>query len=183
MYYMIGNKKQNNYRGFTVIEMMVAITVFAVVVVIALGSFLAVLSANAKNIGVKSIHQDARYIMDQIAHDVRSGTIDYANHDDKFSTLHVLLRDGSRVKYHFVNLGSEYDARSVYYTDSKGNSFKMNSDKVDVVDMKFVVYPNSSSELAIEQPRVTIIGSFQAKNNSKSRLKIQTSVVSRQYIK
>ncbi len=183
MFYMIGNKKQNNKRGFTIVEMVVAVTIFSVVVVIAIGSFLAVLTANTKSLGVKNIQQDARYIMDQIAHDVRSGTIDYVNHDDKLSTLHIVLRDGSRVEYSFVVLGSEDGAGNIFYKDANGNSTKINSDKVDIIDMKFAVYPNSSSELSSEQPRVTIIGVFQSKDDAKSRFRVQTSVVSRQYIK
>jgi prepilin-type N-terminal cleavage/methylation domain-containing protein len=68
------NKKNN---GFTLIEMMVAIAVFSIVMVMAMGALLNVIDSNNKARSIKTAINNISFALEGISKDVRMGT-DYA---------------------------------------------------------------------------------------------------------
>jgi prepilin-type N-terminal cleavage/methylation domain-containing protein len=64
-------------KGFTLVEMMVAIAVFSLVMVAAMSALLNVIDANAKARAIKSAINNISFALDGISKDMRMGT-DYA---------------------------------------------------------------------------------------------------------
>lgn len=64
-------------RGFTVVELVVAMTVFAVVITVAVGAFVSVQRTAQKTSAQRKVQQDTRYNLEQLTRQIRSGRIDY----------------------------------------------------------------------------------------------------------
>jgi len=62
-------------RGFTLIEMMVALSMFTIVMTIALGSLLTLIDANRKSQAVQSLMTNINFVIDDISRNARVGTV------------------------------------------------------------------------------------------------------------
>ncbi len=65
-----------NKRGFTLIELMVSVTIFVIVMVIALGALLAISAADRKAESLKSVMNNLNFALESMARTIRTG-IDY----------------------------------------------------------------------------------------------------------
>src|SRR3989338_8032542 len=63
--------------AFTLAEMVVAITVFVIVLSYAFSSFESVMRANAVATEAQKIYRDARHILESLTVDIRANTLDY----------------------------------------------------------------------------------------------------------
>src|SRR5437660_474391 len=73
-----GRKKQSSQGGYTLIELVVAMMIFAVVLVTAIGSYVSVTQSSTKAGAQRNVQQDARFNVEEIARTVRSAAVDYA---------------------------------------------------------------------------------------------------------
>lgn len=64
-------------RGFTIVELVVAMTVFAVVITVAVGAFVNVQRTAQKTSAQRKVQQDTRYNLEQLTRQIRSARIDY----------------------------------------------------------------------------------------------------------
>lgn len=64
-------------RGYTLIELIVSMTIFSVVIVIAVGAFVRVQHVSQKTTAQRRVEQDARFNLEQLARQIRSSKIDY----------------------------------------------------------------------------------------------------------
>lgn len=65
--------KQKVTRGFTLIEIMVAVTIFALVMVVAIGAVLSIVSANKKSQAVTSVLSNLNFALEAMVRDIRTG--------------------------------------------------------------------------------------------------------------
>lgn len=70
---MIKNIQQQN-KGFTLIEIMVAVSIFAMVMVIAIGAVLSIVSANRKAAALNSVITNLNFAIEGMVRDLRTGT-------------------------------------------------------------------------------------------------------------
>ena len=68
----IFSKKIKN-KGFTLIEMLVAISIFMSVMVIAMGSLISIINANKKSQAIKSVVDNVTFVLDSISRKVELG--------------------------------------------------------------------------------------------------------------
>ena len=67
-------------KGFTLIEAVVASGLFAATVAIGVGMYLSIIRAQNEVTASRRASEDARYVMESIAREVRTGEIDYAQY-------------------------------------------------------------------------------------------------------
>ena len=67
------SKEQKNNSGFTMIELLVSISVFAVVVAIVSGIFIASLRSNRTSVALISANSDGQLAMEQMTRMIRKG--------------------------------------------------------------------------------------------------------------
>lgn len=65
-------------RGYTLIELIAAMTIFAIISVVVLGALVTVIQSSAKTGAERKVQQDARYSIEEVARQTRSASIDYA---------------------------------------------------------------------------------------------------------
>lgn len=77
--YITGNMaiKQNNNSGFTLVEMLVAAAVFAIVMVIAVDLFVLVLRTPLQQVDTQHVQEELNYVFEQVAQTARVNQIDY----------------------------------------------------------------------------------------------------------
>ncbi len=61
-------------KGFTLVEMLVAIAVFMSVMVISVGALFTVINTNKKNEAIKTVVDNVSFALDSISRDMRTGT-------------------------------------------------------------------------------------------------------------
>ena len=68
-------KKFSNRRGFTLVEMLVAITIFSIIVSIASGVFIRSLRAQRLIVNLMAINDNASQAVEQMAREIRTGIL------------------------------------------------------------------------------------------------------------
>ena len=104
-------KKLNNQSGFTLVEMLVAVSIFVVVAIIVTGALMVVIQSYRKTQTAKLVIDNLNFAMDQMALDLREGTEylgynhtggnNYSSCSDNCNSLAFRSRNGSVVHYSF----------------------------------------------------------------------------------
>jgi len=165
----------NNQKGFTIIEMLVAVTAFAFVVMVATAAFSHVLGIERRATSLQKIQENAAYIMETIAKEIRVSEITNSN-----SVNCRLWPSTSLAIKHPVN-GS-----ITYFRDSADNSFHRNitgvadtvisSNEVEFTRFDFCI---SGAGSINNQPRISIIATVKSSKDPNLSINIQTTLSQR----
>ncbi len=137
-------------RGFTLIEVVVAVFIFIVTVVIAGGTFVSALSLQRRALNLKKVEEDGRFILELMAREIRFANPIFAPntcfYTNDFSFQHP------------VNGLVEYSIRNGMvrrYAITQGADTFISSPDIEVLGMRFCITGNEPND--DKQPRVTII--------------------------
>lgn len=198
---MIGAKSQAQ-QGFTLVEMMVAITVFATATVMITNLFLVFNRAQRRAEASQNIQSDARQVLATMVDRVRSGEIDYAYYATPVANpeteLAIVASDGfsyliRRSDTDFANTVCPTAASTpcLEISNDGGATFSaMTSESLKVVGVQFYISPVESplteSSPGVyaydEQPRVTMVIGLQGTSShaaEQGTTFVQTTVSSR----
>jgi len=189
------NKKN---KGFTLIEIMVAIAVFSIVMVMAMGALLNVIDSNNKARSIKTAINNISFALEGISKDVRMGT-DYSCSDNSGTSLDC-SSGGSDISFKSSKTIGGVENPYVYYKFS-GNQIwscvggatsgvcpaasysPLTSSEVTIsaTSSKFYVLGVADSKAAAgtrTQPRVIIVinGVAGYKERTKTTFDLQTSI-------
>ena len=177
---------KNQTGGFTLIEIMVSVSIFIMVMVIVMGSILSVLNANQKSQSLRSVMDNVDSTMDDMTRTIRFGTEYHCGSNGLLTapqdcgtggtSLTVKASDGSEVTYALVSGGI---ARSI----NGAPNYLVTSPDVTITNLTFRVF-GSASFLSGDyyQPQVIIVVSGYAgsKALTQSTFTIETTVSQRQ---
>jgi len=202
------NKNNNNpsknlrtSKGFTLVEMMVAIAVFSIVMVTAMSALLNVIDANNKARAIKTAINNVSFALEGISKDMRMGT-DYICGDDADNMIATSSNcsssggkiigykspradpPGGYVFYRFViddttNKGRIEECLERNKTCGINDFSPITSNEVDIRDVTFYVL---GSDDITKQPRMVITVSGEAGGNKdkiKTAFDLQTSISQR----
>jgi prepilin-type N-terminal cleavage/methylation domain-containing protein len=177
-----------NNRGFSLIEMIVAVSVFSFLVVIISDMFLSMLNSQRRSISIQNTQESMRYAFEvmskEIRHAQRSDTDCYSgaskrmyNTNNDNTIIYFKNKNGECVSYALINgaLLVRRDSRAANLTPS---SLVISGLSFDVMDNDII--EGSAQEI---QPRVTLkmrVGMKFITLDSRI-LYMQTSVTSRYY--
>ena len=184
------NVKKRN-KGFTLVELMVSVSIFIIIMVISMGSILTIIDANRKSQNLRSVMDNLNFTLEAMTRTIRFGTnyhcggtppalsspSDCAGGQDSFT---VLSSDGvTQVTY---KLSGTRIARSI----NSGTDFFLTSSDVYIDKLTFytlgsTLYSGGSNLL---QPRtiIVIMGHVGVNGStSKSSFTIQTTISQRQF--
>lgn len=197
-------KIKNNNQGFTLMEMLVVLAIFSVFVVIAADLFLTVNRVQRETRVSEQLLSETRFILDTIAREVRSGSIDYKAYGDPADSTDPVVNPVSELRY--TSSGME---GTIIKTDStvcpsaestpcvaisrdNGVSWaSMTPVGVKVINLRFIIQPEADpfyfdgvTWLADEQPMITAyitLGSTGELGSKYFEVTNQTSVSMRAY--
>ena len=199
--FLPNRKRVGSLTGFTLIEMMISVAIFAIVMTIALGALLAMSESDRKAQTLKSVINNLNFAMDSMSRSIRTGD---TYHCDASQTPITTTRDcasspvtsfafhpavgGGTVIYKLNNLATDATtcgqpstrvgciARSI----DGGAYSSMTSPEVYIDTLNF--YVNGAQDSSI-QPKVTILvsGTVTVTATQTSKFNLQTSVTQRLY--
>lgn len=183
-------------------EMLVALTLFSLVVTISTDLFFTFQRTSRKTENLENLVASARLMMEQIVREMRQGTIDYRFYADRSillgaqpiqTTLALRGQDGGQVQFEFSGDTSTLTMRRAGIAES------LNSAGILVCQASFSIAPvsNPFEFVAAEgdprsgqfrtntQPRVTVFFSLGSTEEScqsnRGEYALQTTISSRQY--
>jgi prepilin-type N-terminal cleavage/methylation domain-containing protein len=200
---MSHSSSQNN-NGFTLIEMLVALSLFTIVVTIAVGAFLSLIGASKSVQSEQSVITTLTFVLDSMTREIRTGTNYYCNTrsvlDDTNQVATSTVRDCNTGSdgLSFVEAGSSITAsasnkRVAYYYDNSsttnrtimrkvgnGTPQSIVSDGITVTNAQFFVTGTDRLGVGtdINQPTVTII--LEATDDTGASTVLQTTVTQRE---
>jgi prepilin-type N-terminal cleavage/methylation domain-containing protein len=117
----------SDQQGYTIVELVVAMTIFAIVIVVAIGAFVAVQRTSNKTTAQRKVQQDSRYNLEQLARQIRAARIDYGFYQRNSADARCNVA-GRRMLAMFVtdaaSTGSSEPvvSRAFYFTDSDAST-------------------------------------------------------------
>jgi len=186
-------KKRNYLTGFTLVEMLVAIGIFAVVMTMTAAAFLNITDLQAKTESFRKVNDNLNFAMEAMMREIREGyNYKCATGGDcvdeepsqiiSFKWLDLDIANGNKEKtISYEKKTSDDNVYSYINRTFDGAESRITSDSVNIENLKFTV--NGVGTGDEKQPLVTI--SLTAKagkgktEKTKSSLNIQTTVSQR----
>jgi len=189
---MNNNKRQS---GFTLMEMVVTVGVFAIVSMVSSAIFINVNNLQQQTGNLQRLQNEGRYLLEKIAREIRGRELDYGatnfNGEDIVSKL-VFKKDESG---EILSLGRGADdiSGNFFITNDAGSeplTEQLNSNQVMVEKILFYINSNddpinlTATSTDIVQPRVTILMKIKNRNVPDKYIKelnLQTTISSKIY--
>lgn len=178
-------KTQNKKNGFTLLEMIISMGVFAVAVLIAVSSLLALTNAQRKALVFQSTQDNLRFAMEAMTRDIRTGNFYYcgANLDDIPPTASFKDCSSGGPSLNFTNVSGQrityqnLDNR-IQKSQDGGNFQSLTSSDVGIEYLTFYVIGSPDDDEF--HPRITIVArGVSGSGSSISELSLQTTVSQR----
>ena len=187
------SKKYINKKGFTLIEVMVSVSLFAVIIISVAGIFKLSITAQRNAISSQNVQESLKYFLEVTAKEIRmaqanNGVCQGIAHDSIFSVTSGDLGDvlnfknyyGQCVSYSLQNDNSVYRFQ---ITRSNGDGTSLSGFisplKIKINSLHFILNTVASSS----QPMITINLNANSVNGNanESTMTLQTSITSRYY--
>jgi len=176
-----------NNKGFTLVEMLVTVTIFSIVISISAGLLVSAIWLQKKGLDHQRLLDQTSYAMEYMSRSLRMAKEDTSGGCIAVNTNYGITRSGEGIKFLNANNGECWEFFREWNSDK--NVFQLKIDKndgngpyeltsTDLTVNHFNVQVDSSSG----QPKVTIFLDIEGKNShfySASKIKIQTTVSQR----
>ncbi len=159
--------KKNNVKGFTLLEMILALGIFIILFTLTLGIYSYALRAEQKTTQLSRLQKEAQLIMEIVAKKVRNSRIDYAWYSGELSSpessLALLDKSAERTVFKLKTdvLGDNFAICSLGDCVSDDDFSIIPASNIVIASLNFyispLVDPFSLDELPSEYPRVTIV--------------------------
>ena len=172
------NKIPNNKRGFSLIEMMVAVTLFSMVMLIGVGALLSLIDANKKAQALNSVMNNLNFAVESMSRNLRVGTnYNCGGGPDCTSggtSVSFISSKGENIVYQYNS-----SEKRIEISKDGGAYVTITAPEVTIDDFAFLVKGASSSDNL--QPRIVIKirGTAGVKEKIKTSFNLQTTVSQR----
>lgn len=185
--------------AFTLLEMVVAITVFTIFIGFSLNTYLSFQRSDGEVLVERQVLFEAEAILDRLSHALQTQSVLYSEYASagqesalKENTLYLLSADEqteSRFAWDAVTKTLWFSERKV--GEGWGEALRLHSENVSLSALQFIIAPsddpfdksNRETDALQFQPLVTVklTAEAQGKVRDTVRVDLQTSVVTRQY--
>ena len=175
-------------RGFTLVEAVVATSLFAVVMTSITGVYLSVQRLNQTSTAMQSLQQNGRFILEDLTKSIRNGEIDYDRYpghrapQPSTGDLYLIDQDGTELRIY----KDGDDLMLTKRVSGPDPTSLFSGREVKVLNFQVYIWPDRDPFRGgggTEQPTVTIYLDLQANIGSRqtTRIPFQTTVATRQY--
>lgn len=170
-------------RGFTLVELLIAAAVFTFVMTAVSGLFVAALDMQRRGIGIQKVEENAQFVMEAVAREVRVSIVTSGNADCEPGAsiqprgLTIDHPDRGTISYSWKP-DPAVGVNRIYRSEG-GRESPMTADDVDIVSLAFCV---TYAGLNDGPTRVTVpmvIRSTGGRERTRVEASLQTTVVSR----
>ena len=181
------NKKE---KGFTIIELIVSVGVFSVVMVIAAGSLLSVISANRKAQSLKSVLNNLSFAVESMSRSMRVGSIYHCGDKTPFDVVSDCSGNGDNFLAFEASDGDINDPKdqivyrlengSIKRSKDGGNSYALVTAPEVVIDnLKFIVRDTDGGNNQQPNIIISVVGHMEINERTRTDFNLQTYVSQR----
>jgi prepilin-type N-terminal cleavage/methylation domain-containing protein len=177
------NKDYNetkNEEGFTLVEMLVSVSLFAIVLVVILGSILTIIDVNRKSQSLTTVMNDLNFSLESLTRTIKTGSLSDVNDESAvYDALTITNQDDVEVTYSFEETDIDGETRGRIDRVVDGDTaISITSDEVDIDVAEFTVFNDDDDN---KQTRVLILlkGVVRVSPRISSEFFIQTTVSQR----
>lgn len=176
-------------RGFTLVELMVSIAIFAVVMTISMGTLIVLIDTNSRAQGVHSVITNISFALDSMTRNIRTG-FDFYCTSSSISSLPTGARDctdgstiifndgetGDRVAYRLAsNGGIGVLERKI----ENGNWLAITSEELSITSFNIDVTGSAGSNLEQPEANILVQGYVVHDDDTDTDFTLQTRIVQR----
>lgn len=173
------NRDGKNNRGFTLIEMLVSITLFSIVITIVIGTVLTIVDSNRKSQSLAIVMNNLNFAIESMTRDIKTAN---PTSDSSYSANNLIIDDNTG--NNILTLEDSEGRKIVYKHDVTNKTITKNIDdggdqpilSDDIVVEEF--YVSVLGNVSGSQPRVFLFidGYSQITEKTRSDFTIQTTV-------
>lgn len=179
---MLRNKQK---QGFSLIEVLVATSIFAIIMVAAMNIFALVIDSQRSAIATQNVEESLKYFLEVTAKEIRMAK---RNNLKCFSPLaKEIYGNGGSAAHDRLYFKNYHDECVEYYLSNGRFMIKRGNNAPDYISPAKIyideLYFEIEEETASRQPAVTmeLVAHALGKEGSKSQMRIQTTLTSRYY--
>lgn len=172
--------------GFTLVELLASVAVFSLIMVMSLGSILAVLDANHKSQTLRTVMDNLNFTLEGMTRSIRfgqnyhcgSGGDTTVSADCAGGQNSLTIKDSAGRQVTYFLSGTQI-ARSI----NGGTAFFLTSSDVTIQSLTFRVFGSAPYPGDLLQPQVIIViqGYADQKNLAKSSFTLETTISQRKF--
>jgi prepilin-type N-terminal cleavage/methylation domain-containing protein len=183
-------KYKYNKSGFSLIEMLVAISIFVIIILASTRIFQLVVQGQRQAIAAYHVQENLKYFFEVMSKEVRMATIDTAGDCYPVGAVNTLyIPEGEHL--YFKNFKGECvhyfieDDNGVnrFKIERGGNSGYITSSNININSLKFIVKDSVVEGMQTQQASVTVNLNAEAiaSELDKAEMTLQTTITSRYY--
>ncbi len=194
--------KKNKNKGFTIIEMLVAVFIFSIVMLISVGALMSLIDANRKARTLQAVTSEINFVMETMLRELRLGTKYYCGYvynsgldlassgqlgGNDCSTagnrIGFLSQDGEVVTYYHESVGTGANAFGRIMRAVGSNSSAMTGDRINITQFDIRVI-GATDNRDDGQPLATFVVEGETRferDELESAFSLQTSATPRKY--
>ncbi len=164
-------------KGFTLIEIIVAVSIFVIVMLISITALLSAINTNRKAQALSTVIGNLNLAIETMVRDVRTGH-DYALCAASGCVgISLIDKDGISVEYRFETVGNDAYIVKDYTASSPVTEGRITGEDVVITDAEFTILGDGPTD-GPERMLIHIKG-YAGRGNTQSEFNIQTFAVSR----
>lgn len=182
---MINFKEKIKKGGFTLIEMMVAVSIFSLIMSMGIGAVLSMLNYTKTTRAMSSVMNDLNITLDSITREIRFGVNYYCSNVDSDTGNSQSTRECPEVGDNYIffteteereriGYGFDEDLGSIVRIDSAKGQKQISAGEIIIEDMKF--YVSSGGDSLNPRSKVLIVVKGILRDDPSSRFNLQTTV-------
>lgn len=175
---MINNTYKNNQKGFSVIELLVAVFLFSLVAMIVTGIFVRALSLQRRISSAQAIQDNAIAVLGLMSKEIRVGTITSANSNCATNSLSLSVLNSGGTSDEVTYILNTTDGVVERRVGSGVNSIVYYSSSEDVI-FNSLLFCVLHSDLDDQTSRVTILASISNRIGKPMTVRLQSTLTSR----
>lgn len=187
-----------NQKGFTYIELIVAVSIFSIIAVVIGSVFVLFSKAQAQTVVKEKLLSDGRHIIETIVKTIRTSKIDFDSYQmpilNPVNDLFLLNEKNERINFNVSTQNCPTEILKCLKVENIYGNNLLSGYDVNIENLYFYIQPkidpfkiNSTGEyLSNIQPQVTIVLQISAKTNLNKEpilLNLQTTVSSKKYVR
>lgn len=178
-------------KGFTLIEMLVSLMIFAILITAAMSTFVKGFAYQKRIVEMQAVQREGSYLMETISREIRMATnMDSSQQGNSDSSVSFNNPDGHSITYCLANSNGNCTASGSYFAvddTTTGVSSIINSSDISVSRLNFYVsggtdtFWGRGAQATSVQPLITVVMELQSNKDPTVKLNLQSSIAMRIY--